>query len=88
MKWLLSVLAILLILSLSACGASEQDLDNAYQGGFARGYKAGEQLGYRSGFYDGCVEGYYEGIYYYEYEKPIGLAPSMDWFYMKYPQYR
>lgn len=88
MKWVLIFLAILFVLPISACGASEQDLGDAYQQGFDSGYKTGQQVGYHKGFYDGAHEGYSEGLLYYKIERPLGIEPNMDWLFSRYPQYR
>ena len=54
MKRLLIIgLILLLITSVVGCGYTEQDLDEAYEAGYAEGYDAGAHDGYKLGYTEG-----------------------------------
>ena len=52
------ILCIILILELSACGFTQEDLNEARKAGYSSGYEDGYEDGYAKGREDGYDEGY------------------------------
>lgn len=80
---LIAIIALFAAL-LSACGASEDDLQKAYDSGFNKGYEEGHAEGYDEGFsvgrdrgqQQGYTDGYNQGL-----DEGLRLHPD----YVEYP---
>ena len=81
MKRILISVAVLLLLSLSACTGAGDTQSSGWLEDFNRGYKAGVDSGYKSGFEQGARAGFNVG-------RSGRYSTFGDWFYDAYPQYR
>jgi len=77
---ILTIFTTLVLLSACPGETGEDPYDKGYNLGYQHGYEMGSYVGFR----EGCEIGYDRG----RYEASIRLAPSMDWFFTDYPQYR